>query len=368
MVELSDSQVFAVTADHPRAAARIRNWLLIVALLVAAMVLIGGATRLTDSGLSITEWRPVTGALLPLSDEAWFEEFMLYQGIPEYQFVNKGMSIDEFKTIYIWEWVHRNFGRLIGMVFLIPFVYFIVAGQVRGRLTWRLGIVFLLGGLQAFTGWYMVSSGLGPDSGVDVSQYRLAIHLGLAFIILGAIAWTILDLRPATGVRQTDDLASEVKARRAAALLLVLVFVQALAGALVAGLRAGLAYNTWPLMDGAIVPDGLLAVTPWYLNFFENALTVQFDHRIIAYVLLVAALVHVLRVKGEGPARRARWIAYLVVAQVGLGIATLLTSVPISLGLAHQAMAMVVFVLVLHHLHSAWRLGPPDGDQEAPSA
>ena len=364
MIDMPSNPVFAITRDDPRATARICNWLIIVALLVCAMVLIGGATRLTDSGLSITEWRPVTGALLPLSDEAWLKEFMLYQAIPEYQLVNQGMSIDEFKTSYIWEWAHRNFGRLIGMVVLLPMLYFGFAGKVRGPLAVRLAIIFFLGGLQAFAGWYMVASGIGPDSGVDVSQYRLAIHLGLAFIILAAIVWTVLDLRP----HQGEERSGEAGARRGAAILLALIFLQVLAGALVAGLRAGLAYNTWPLMDGALIPDGLMAATPWYLNLFENALTVQFDHRMIAYVLLAAALIHVFRVSGEAPARRARWIVYLLVAQIALGIFTLLASVPISLGLAHQALAMVVFVVVIHHLHCAWRYGNRAGEPAPDSA
>jgi len=357
----------ALAARDERAARLVRRWLYMVALLVCAMVLIGGATRLTDSGLSITEWRPVTGALLPLTEEAWFEEFIRYQGIPEYQIVNRGMSIDEFKTIYIWEWVHRNFGRLIALAYALPLAWLVASGRARGRLAGRLFAILGLGAVQALAGWYMVASGIGPDSDVDVSHYRLAVHLGLACVILGALVWTALDLLPRPA-RAGGRSAGESAARRGAALLLGLVFAQILAGALVAGLDAGLTYNTWPLMDGAVVPDGLLAMSPWHLNFFENPLTVQFDHRLIAYILLAAALVHALQVRGEQARRRALWIAGLVAAQIALGVATLLASVPIPLGLAHQAMAMVVFVAVVHHLHGAWNAAPERaGTEPAPA-
>ena len=321
-------------------------WLGIVALLIVVMILVGGATRLTELGLSITEWRPLTGAIPPLSADAWLDEFIRYQGIPEYQIVNQGMTIDEFKTIYLWEWAHRNVGRLIGLAFLLPFVWFALRGRLSRPLAWRLAGIFALGGLQAFAGWYMVRSGL--TEGVDVSQYRLAIHLGLAFLILGAILWTLFGLG-LFGGRPAENTTSGQ--RLAAGALSVLVFAQVLAGALVAGLRAGFAYNTWPLMEGEFVPSGIFTMSPWYVNFGENAATVQFDHRMIAYALIVAAIVHAMRLRDRAAARSAWAIVHAGLLQVAIGIATLLTEVPLVLGLAHQLGAVLVFAAALRHLH-----------------
>jgi len=369
MSEAAAATVFAVSVENPRAARRIRAWLITIALFICAMVMIGGATRLTDSGLSITEWRPVSGVLLPLSEEAWLEEFIRYQGIPEYQIVNQGMSIDEFKTIYAWEWVHRNFGRLIAVAFLLPLAYFVAAGAARGRLAARLAAIFLIGGAQGLAGWYMVQSGL--EEGVDVSQYRLAVHLVLAFLILGAILWTVFDLSPRTAPRRGPA----PRGALSAAILLGGVLLQVIAGAFVAGLRAGRSYNTWPLMDGALIPDGLAAIEPWYLNLSENVLTVQFDHRMLAYLLLAAALAHWRLLPAElrkGPAGTgALAVMILIALQIALGVATVILAAPLALGLLHQAGALAVFAAALHHLHHLHRLrrgAAQDSAQAAASA
>ena len=328
----------------------VRLWLLATALLVLLMVLLGGATRLTDSGLSITEWRPIMGAIPPLSDTQWQEAFGKYQQIPEYQRVNKGMSLDEFKTIYWWEWTHRFLGRLIGLVFAVPFVIFWLRGRFDRPLTVKLLAIFVLGGLQGVMGWYMVMSGLVDR--VDVSQYRLALHLALAAAIFGAILWVVFGMGEgrATASRQVP-----AKTLLYSAIgLCVLVFIQIVLGAFVAGMDAGLAYNTWPLMNGALVPEGLGVMEPWYLNPFENALTVQFDHRLAAYLMTVWAILHALaayRREGRAAAQSALWLAIAVVLQVLFGIATLVWSVPFGMALAHQAGAFIVLGLALFHLH-----------------
>ena len=259
----------------------IRIWLLAVAALVLAMVVVGGATRLTESGLSITEWQPVAGALPPLSDAQWELQFEKYKAIPQYQALNSGMSLDAFKTIFWWEWTHRLLGRLIGAAFLLPFLWFLARGRVEARLRPRLWMLFGLGALQGAVGWWMVASGLAER--VEVSQYRLAFHLTLAGLIYVALLWTAQGLAP-----RSPPVPSRL--RVSAKLLLGLVLAQIYLGALVAGLRAGLIYNTWPLIDGHLVPAAsqLLFNEPWWRNFFENPLTVQFDHRLVAYALLAA--------------------------------------------------------------------------------
>ncbi|MFV2092123.1 MAG: COX15/CtaA family protein [Hyphomicrobiales bacterium] len=337
-----------------KARRNLRIWLYIMAVLVTAMVLLGGATRLTDSGLSITEWRPIVGIIPPLGEADWFDEFIKYQGIPEYQLVNQGMTLEQFKTIYWWEWSHRFFGRLIGFAFALPLLYFAMTRQLNRRMTWRLVTILALGGLQGALGWFMVASGLTER--IDVSQYRLAAHLGLAATILIAILWTAFDLSDS----RSDQSGARARRWRLTATILVgLVFLQIIAGGFVAGLKAGLAYNTWPLMDGRFIPVGLLDMSPVYLNIFENVMTVQFNHRIIAYAVLVAALVHLLTVRWSGahPAGRkgADFLAWAVIAQVGLGIATLLGNVPITVALLHQLGALVVLALAVHQLHLSRR-------------
>jgi heme a synthase len=325
----------------------IRLWLYAVATLVLAMVLVGGATRLTESGLSITEWQPVTGALPPLTEAKWLAEFHKYQEIPQYRELNPGMSLDAFKTIFWWEWTHRLLGRLIGVAFLLPFLSFMWRGWVRPGLRWRLWFIFGLGALQGVIGWWMVVSGLADR--VEVSQYRLATHLILACAIYVAILWTAQGL----GGMQQAPMAPRVRAGAVA--LLALVLGQIYLGALVAGLRAGHIYNTWPLIDGAFVPDAarLFFDVPWWRNVFENTLTAQFDHRVLAYAIFIGALLHALRVArsvGEGPVLLgAIALAAAVALQAALGIWTLLMVAPISLALLHQAMAMVVLTAATVH-------------------
>ncbi len=334
-----------------RRCAAVRRWLIAVAVLVFAMVLLGGATRLTDSGLSITEWLPILGAIPPLSEAAWADAFTKYQTIPEYEYVNRGMSLDAFKTIYWWEWSHRFLGRAIGVIFFVPFIFFWLKGWIGQALTWRLAGTLALGGLQGLMGWYMVMSGFVDR--VDVSQYRLAAHLAIAAAILAAIIWMVLDLRDARQARR-DTSATQGIALSAAGLT-GLIFVQIVAGAFVAGIDAGLAHNTWPLMDGKLIPSGLGAMQPWYANLFENALTVQFDHRIIAYMAVLWALLHwVAAARRAEPSAIVTGAAFLAVAMLGqaaLGIWTLLTAAPLTLALAHQAGAFVVFAMALIHLH-----------------
>ena len=249
---------------------------LAVAALVFLMVSIGGATRLTGSGLSITEWQPIVGTLPPLSQADWLEAFAKYRQIPQYEHVNRGMSLEAFKIIFWWEWTHRFLGRLIGAAFLLPFLYFLAAGHAC-RARWRPSspASSRSAALQGAVGWYMVRSGLADR--IDVSQYRLALHLGLAILIFGALIWVALSLDGRTGAGARAAAPSPPAASCSC------VFVQILLGALVAGLKAGAGYNTWPLMDGRLVPSGLGVMQPWYLNLFENALTVQFNHRLVAY-------------------------------------------------------------------------------------
>jgi cytochrome c oxidase assembly protein subunit 15 len=339
--------------DDARDLARIRVWLLVVAALVFVMVSIGGATRLTGSGLSITEWQPIMGTLPPLSQADWLEAFAKYRQIPQYEHVNRGMSLEAFKVIFWWEWTHRFLGRLIGAAFLLPFIYFLATGRISRGLAAKLAGIFALGALQGAVGWYMVRSGLADR--IDVSQYRLALHLGLAILIFGALIWVALSL---------DGRKAPPRATHAVAAggIVLLVFVQVLLGALVAGLKAGAGYNTWPLMDGRLVPSGLGAMQPWYLNLFENAMTVQFNHRVVAYALVLATLWHAWgAMRGTDGARikkSAVVLAVAVLAQAALGIWTLLAQVPLALGLAHQAGAAAVFGVAVWHLHGVRHVGP----------
>jgi cytochrome c oxidase assembly protein subunit 15 len=326
----------------------VRRWLFGIALLVFAMVMVGGATRLTESGLSITEWQPLLGALPPLTDADWQAAFAKYREIPQYRLLNAGMTLGEFKAIYWWEWAHRLLGRLVGVAFAVPFVLFWLKGRLARADLPALAGLFVLGGLQGAIGWWMVASGLSERT--SVAPYRLAVHLTLACIILaGALA---LAARPA---------AREVLgtgARRRAAAIVALVLAQIFLGALVAGNDAGLVYNTWPLMDGRILPAEAFDLVPWWRNLFENHALVQFVHRGGAYVLFVLVVWHGFSVCAAGRCDAVRASALLLVlavtAQAGLGIATLVTQVPMALALAHQAMAVAVLTLaVVHRGHIA---------------
>ncbi len=323
-------------------------WLFACCALVFAMVVVGGVTRLTHSGLSIVEWQPIVGTLPPLSQADWETLFHKYQQTPEYQQVNKGMSLDEFKGIFWWEYFHRLLGRAIGVLFLLPLVYFAIARAVDRPLAYRLGAIFVLGGLQGALGWYMVQSGLVDDP--RVSPLRLTAHLGLAFLIYGTLFWTALDLLRAKEPRPPGDPGLQGLKRFAYALT-ALVFLMVLSGGLVAGLRAGFAYNTFPLMNGRLVPPELLLLEPWHVNFYTNMATVQFNHRLIAWLLafLVPAFWQWAQ-RSPLPAR-ARLAAHallgLLALQIALGIATLLLVVPLPLAAAHQAGAVGVFTCAL---------------------
>lgn len=397
-----------IDAGRRGARGAIRVWLWVLFALVVLMIAVGGLTRLTDSGLSITEWRPVTGALPPMSAEAWAEEFDKYRQIPEYQLQNKGMSLAEFQFIYWWEWGHRQLGRVIGLVWALGFLGFVVAGKMpRGReglgpllgavvaivvaiavqiegggmllgqaqanaisfgaglaaavfaigyllspasdWTARLLFLGLLGGLQGFVGWWMVSSGLGGEM-LDVASYRLATHLGLAFVILGLIAWHVYSLS-----REERDL---MQARRSAEPklfsmstgLMHLAFVQILLGALVAGIDAGRTYNDWPLMAGGILPPYPFDIEPVWRNFFENAGLVQFMHRVAGYVLFVFGIVVWLRAR-KSPNNDTRFRFHAVFAMLGvqmaLGVVTVLYMAPLYIAILHQLGAVLLWALLL---------------------
>jgi cytochrome c oxidase assembly protein subunit 15 len=333
--------------DLARRRRAVRAWLLAVAGLVLLMVMVGGATRLTESGLSIVEWQLVTGTVPPLSESQWQAEFDKYKAIPQYRELNRGMSLAEFKTIYWWEWTHRFLGRLIGAVFLLPFVFFLWRGWIEPGLRPRLWAIFALGAAQGAVGWWMVSSGLAQRT--SVSPYRLAFHLTLACVIYAALIWSAQRLSGRALLHAPPRL------RGAALGLLVLVFIQIYIGALVAGLDAGLLYNTWPLIDGALVPDTarLLFEQPLWRNVFENALTVQFIHRMVAYLLFALALWHAADVgraiRGGALLTGALALASAVTLQATIGILTLLHQAPLPLALLHQTMAMVVLTAAVVH-------------------
>ena len=322
----------------------VERWLWLVALLVLAMVVVGGATRLTGSGLSITQWQPIMGAVPPLSDAAWLEAFGRYQQIPQYTQLNRGMSLAEFKGIFWWEWGHRLLGRLVGVAFAVPLAWFWWQGAIGRRLRMQLLGLLALGGLQGAIGWYMVQSGLVER--VSVSQYRLALHLGMAILIFGLLVWIALDQRG--GQRDTGTGAAVNPGQwRLGLALPALVFAQIILGAFVAGLKAGLTYNTWPLMDGRLLPSGLFSMTPWYLNLFENITLVQFDHRLMAYVVLALAAWHAWGLRMNS----AVLLLAAIVAQAALGIWALLAVVPLPLGIAHQAGAVAVLGIAVWHAH-----------------
>ena len=335
----------AIPAPQAPNSRAIRWWLLSIAVLIAIMVLVGGATRLTESGLSIVEWKPVTGTLPPLTQEQWTEAFEAYKTIPQYRELNAGMNLSEFKTIFWWEWSHRLLGRVIGIAYLLPFLWFLWRGALGADLRRRLWLIFGLGALQGAVGWWMVASGLSQR--VEVSQYRLATHLVLALLIFAAIVWTLRRLadRPPS--------AASLRLKITSVALLALTFVQVYLGALVAGLRAGRVYNTWPEIDGALIPSAarLFFETPWWRNLFDNTLTVQFEHRMTAYALFALAALHALDAvrsrAGTAAVNGALWLAAAVTLQATLGILTLLNQVPMSLALAHQAVAIVVLTFAI---------------------
>jgi cytochrome c oxidase assembly protein subunit 15 len=325
----------------------VRYWLYAVLAVMFALFLVGGATRLTDSGLSITEWKPIHGVIPPLNEAEWQEEFAKYQQIPEYSEINQGMGLEAFKRIFWWEWAHRLLARGVGFVFALPLLFFWVTGRIERGLAPKLAGILVLGGLQGAVGWWMVASGLSER--VDVSQYRLATHLTLACVLFTA---TMLVAR---GLAPHSAPAADRSTQRFAGWLVVLVLVQIYLGGLVAGLDAGLSYNTWPLMDGSVVPGDLFVIEPAWRNLFENAKTVQFDHRLGAYIVLAAVLWHMIATRralpGSTHARRALVLFHLVLLQAIVGIFTLIWQVPLHGALLHQAVALVVLGFAAAH----WR-------------
>jgi heme a synthase len=329
------------TAEQQTAMIR---WLWLVAGLVFAIVIVGGATRLTDSGLSITEWKPVTGILPPLSEAAWLAELEKYRGTTEYEMINKGFGMAEFQVIYYWEWGHRLLGRVIGLAFLAGLLWFWAKGRLTSGLKGTLVVIFGLICLQGAVGWWMVASGLTDR--VDVAPYRLATHLTLACIILASLIWV------ATGLKRRS-LAPVSGGQAAFAVgLMLAILTQVFLGALVAGNKAGLVYNTWPLIDGYVIPPAgdLLFSKPAWVNFFENHLLVQFNHRLMAYALVVAAILHAVQMRSiKGHGFWAMKLAVLMLGQAALGIVTLLLVAPVWAALAHQAYAALLLALATLH-------------------
>jgi heme a synthase len=326
---------------------QVAAWLFACAAMVFATLIVGGVTRLTHSGLSIVEWQPIVGTIPPLSTAEWETTFDKYKATPEYQKVNHQMSLDEFKGIFWWEYFHRVLGRTIGLVFLVPFLWFLARRKIDKALVPKLVGIFVLGGLQGAMGWYMVKSGLVDDP--RVSQYRLTAHLSIAFLIFISMTWVALGLLGRRTGAAVD--ASVARVRRIGFRLALLAFYMIVTGGFVAGIRAGKAYNTFPLMNGDLVPPEVFMMEPWYLNFFSNMATVQFDHRLGAWLLAVFVPWFWWLVRSSPVSARARSVATLLLvalaAQITLGILTLLFAVPVALGAAHQGGAMVVFGVLL---------------------
>ena len=342
----------------------VRVWLLAVAAMIFMTLVVGGVTRLTESGLSITEWKPVTGVIPPLSEPAWQAEFKAYQAIPQYKELNRGMRLDQFKVIYWWEWTHRLLARTTGFVFLAPFLFFLWRGYVPKRLRVRLWTIFGAGAFLGAVGWWMVSSGLAGSGRVSVSQYRLAFHMTLACAIYFAVLWTAQQIAP-----QAESTAPK-RLRITALVIACLVLLQIYLGALVAGLNAGLVYNTWPLIDGSFIPSAarLWHVHPAWRNLFENTLTAQFDHRMLAYAIWLAALFHAYDAwRARHEAGSAFILAGAVTVQALLGIVTLLLQAPIPLAQTHQMVAILVLTIAIVHAERFWHRQPAPAAALAPA-
>lgn len=322
-------------------------WLFVVAALIFSMVVLGGVTRLTRSGLSMVEWAPIMGVVPPITEAQWQETFDKYRQFPEYQKINKGMSVHEFKSIFWFEYSHRLLGRIIGLAFLIPFIFFVVRKQIEKQDVPKYLLMFVLGGLQGLLGWYMVKSGLVNRP--HVSQYRLTAHLVAAIAIYSYILWVAWGLV----VPKRDAEAARLRSVRNLGIALTgLIVLMIVSGGFVAGTKAGLAYNTFPTMNGYWVPEGLYAMQPWWLNWFENATTIQFNHRLIAWLLILAIPAYWFHARRQAPDQATRLALHLLLAmlaiQVVLGIATLLHAVPVALGAAHQAGALLLLTTVLY--------------------
>lgn len=339
----------AAREQDMRNRALVRGWLNIVLVVLVALIMVGGATRMTGSGLSITEWKPIHGVIPPLNAEQWQEEFQKYQQIPQYQKLNSDMTLDEFKVIFWWEWSHRLLARGVGFLVAIPMAFFWLTGRLERNLKPKLIGILALGALQGAIGWWMVASGLAER--VSVSQYRLATHLTMACIILVALTAVT------RGLAVYSQEAAARGIQRFAGAMVILILIQIYIGALVAGLHAGLTYNTWPLMDGAIVPGDLFVMEPAWRNLFENPKTVQFVHRMFAYTVVAVALWHAVAASVAAPgtthARRA-WVLFgLLVVQAGIGVATLLSQAPIDVSLTHQFVAVVALIFATAHWRGA---------------
>ena len=336
-----------LTIDQARYDRQIASWLLFCAAVIFGMILLGGVTRLTDSGLSMVEWKPLMGVIPPMSEQAWQETFDKYRQYPEYQKINKGMSLDAFKSIFMYEYLHRVLGRIIGVIFFFPMLFFALKGRVRAGLMPKLWILFVLGGCQGLLGWYMVKSGLVDRP--DVSQYRLTAHLGLAVLIYAYMLWVVFDLLfPKRGLAGGRFAGFSLS-------LVALVFLMILSGGLVAGTDAGYAYSTWPLMGDSFVPAGLYATSPAWLAMFEDITTIQFNHRMFAYLLVGLIGFFTYRVLAGGVEARGKLGVLLVLlalaVQVTLGISTLLLHVPLGIAAAHQGGAVLLLTAVLFTAH-----------------
>jgi len=348
----------------PRHERTIAIWLLAICAMVFVMIVLGGLTRLTHSGLSMVEWRPLSGWLPPMGEAAWETTFHKYQAFPEFRELNKGMTLAGFKAIFWLEYVHRLWGRLIGIAFLVPAVVFAVRGWVKGSMIGKFVVMFVLGGLQGVLGWYMVKSGLADRP--DVSQYRLTAHLGAALVIYAYMFWVALGL---LFPRRAGEAMTGGSSRSGLGVA-ALIFVTILSGGFVAGLDAGLSYNTFPLMGGRLIPEGLFAMDPLWVNFFENITTVQFDHRLLAFVVVIAVAALWLANRRKALPRRARvalnHVVAVTVLQVALGITTLLLVVPVSVAALHQACAVALFTTALWTGYEL-RSGTGDAAEPAPA-
>lgn len=341
----------AEAAGYRRRRLRVALWLFAVSYMIWGMIMLGGATRLTGSGLSIMEWAPISGVLPPFSNAEWHRLFDLYKQIPQYQLLHEGMGLDGFKDLFWLEWLHRAWGRLIGVVFLLPLLWFAVTGGLDRRLLPRLALLFVLGGLQGAVGWFMVASGFFPDS-TSVSPYRLVIHLTLALVLFSAIFWTALGLISPV----PTSIPHGARVRGFAVLSAVMVGLTIIAGGFTAGTHAGLEYNTFPLMDGRVIPVGYDVMSPALRNVFENPIAVQFDHRVIATLTAITVLT-TLFVGWRTALPRAVRVALMcmgaaVAVQYCLGIATLLTVVSIPIAVAHQATAVLLLASALFAVHT----------------
>lgn len=326
-------------------------WLLVCCATIFGMIILGGVTRLTGSGLSMVQWAPIMGILPPMSQSEWNDSFLLYQQFPEYKIKNFHMSLGDYKSIFWFEYGHRLLGRSIGIIFLLPFLFFLIKGQINKTLTPKLIAMFVLGGMQGLMGWYMVKSGLVDDP--HVSQYRLTAHLALAIIIYAYMLWVALDLlfpKPDSRINNSDNNLGKLSL-----IIATIIFITALSGGFVAGTRAGFAFNTFPLMDGHLVPVGLFELSPLWRNFFENIVTVQFDHRVLATLLFIIIPIFWLKTRKVDLEPRTHTSIHLLLAalflQLTLGISTLLLVVPVALAASHQAGAIVLLTASLFVSH-----------------